>query len=645
MKPICLLSVLLLFAHVLGAQTHTIDSLRKKVYQAKNSTERKQRIIDLLDQQRSLNPDSMISYAQQLRSLSPASDSAGQINADAYVIFYLSRNGLLDSANKLLNADLLRLESTVPDKSLRLKFYFLKSGIQLKNNDHKEALDACFKTLRLAEQLKDTSYEIRALNGIGWVYMEMEQTREALNWFFKALHTSKNTRYASAYCVVYANIASCYGMLDKLDSVDYYATLALSSAERYDDLLTRANATVLKANLLIIHSRYDEAIAVLKKAIDIRKVLNDPFYIISDMSSLSYLYGNTNRPKEGIATANEAIAIARQHNLQSKLPLVYYALAYNLETAKDYKSMSTVLSSLLSLKDSIYQKAKAEDLAEMQAKYETEKKIAEIRILQKENELKDAKNKNLFYISGSIILLLIGGGAFTYTFLSARQKKKLAEEKVNMERLKLQAVIQTQEDERKRISAELHDGIGPVLSAVKLNLSMLEPLTQDDKRYATAIQLIDRSYNELRSVSHAMMPSTLLKLGLVEAVEQLATGLNISGALQVLVLSEDRRKRYGETIEIHLYRIIQEVLNNILKHAHATAVQIQLSEEDNELVLMIEDNGNGFDPAALYQSKGNGWSNIISRLRIINGTIELDTQKGKKGSVVYIVVPLVAMNA
>lgn len=634
-----LILIFTLAAAPVFSQTKKIDSLRVKVQLSKTLAERKNTIISLLSLHRSMNADTLLRYTNYLKNISGKEDQAASLTADIYYAYHFSKSGLLDTSLKITEQGIHK-SASIKNVSLLVHFTYIKAVIRLKKNNHKEALTGFFNTLKLAEKYHDTTFQIRALNGIGWVYLEMNQPAEALQWLSKALRVTTNKNYENLYSVVYLNLTPCYGMMGKLDSAEHFEELAFQTAEKYDDLLTKANALALKTNLLNLSGNLEKALQTIKQSIVIRKVLNDPFYIVSDMATMANIYANMQAPEKGIPLAKEAIAIARKHNLQSKLLILYNALASNYEEAGDYKNLAATLQQRLDLKDSVYQKAKAEDLAEIQAKYETEKKEAAIKLLQKENELKDIRNRNSIYFASGILIIILGSSVFFYSFLKIKQKKKIAEERAMMESMRLQAVIQTQENERKRISAELHDGIGPVLSAVKLNIGQLEYSEKDAQKHEKAMLLLDQSYKELRNISHLMMPVILMKSGMVAALNELANNINSSGILRILVDSDNEKYRYGDTLEINLYRIVQELVNNIVKYSGATEAQIQLTRENDEITLMIEDNGDGYETKSLHASGGHGWSNITSRLRIIGGNIEIDTKKGKKGTVVFITVPL-----
>ena len=154
-----------------------------------------------------------------------------------------------------------------------------------------------------------------------------------------------------------------------------------------------------------------------------------------------------------------------------------------------------------------------------------------------------------------------------------------------------------------------------------------------------ALDLLDESVREVRGISHNMMPAALVNNGLEAALEELAKRVSSSGRLAMHLDGKLTTERLPETVEIHLFRISQEITSNIVKYSQATEVQVQLDQELGRITVMVEDNGTGFDIGKLMRSTGNGWHNIKSRLGLLSGTIEIDSQPGRSGTVVFLEVP------
>ncbi|NJK86477.1 MAG: sensor histidine kinase [Bacteroidales bacterium] len=193
-------------------------------------------------------------------------------------------------------------------------------------------------------------------------------------------------------------------------------------------------------------------------------------------------------------------------------------------------------------------------------------------------------------------------------------------------------MIDAQEMERKRIAADLHDSVGQMLSLSKLHMSEISEviaadLPSEKDTAENAMRLIDEACQEVRNISHNLMPGALIKLGLVPAVRELIRKAGHSKTIRFNFSSDLDEKRLDEKVEISLYRIVQEIISNILKHANASEVTITIKNaEENSIQLNISDNGNGFDTAILDSVTGIGWKNIYSRLAMMNGKMNIQSQ-------------------
>ena len=206
------------------------------------------------------------------------------------------------------------------------------------------------------------------------------------------------------------------------------------------------------------------------------------------------------------------------------------------------------------------------------------------------------------------------------------------------------AVIEAEENERKRIAGDLHDGVGQMMSAARMNLSALSHsigFTNDEQRknYDRVVSLIDESCNEVRIVSHNMMPNALIKSGLVPAVKEFIDRID-KNIIQINLYSEGFNKKTDSNIETVLYRVIQESVNNVIKHAKATELDISMIKEINSISITIEDNGKGFEINRRKNFDGIGLKNIQSRVEYLKGSVEWDSAP-EKGTLVAIYIPVV----
>jgi signal transduction histidine kinase len=211
----------------------------------------------------------------------------------------------------------------------------------------------------------------------------------------------------------------------------------------------------------------------------------------------------------------------------------------------------------------------------------------------------------------------------------------------------IQAIISGQENERRRLAREIHDGIGPLLSSAKLELDLfLEDLKEldsnipDEKLYNIR-QTIDTISVDLRDLSHSLIPRLLEEFGLLSAFQNMVSRLNRTKKSSVdLYCNLDPEDRFDKDIELNLFRCGQELLNNAIKHANAKKVILQLIKHENSIVLMVEDDGIGFDPdQSKKNSDGIGLLNIDTRVRALNGDFLIEAEK-ERGSLVSIEIPL-----
>ena len=210
----------------------------------------------------------------------------------------------------------------------------------------------------------------------------------------------------------------------------------------------------------------------------------------------------------------------------------------------------------------------------------------------------------------------------------------------------LHAMIEGQELERKRLAKDIHDGLGPVLSTVKLNLegtlTELGGKAPHDSitNLQTAIQLIDSMAMEMRTISHSLMPRVLEDFGLVDALESLCNRLDNTNRIKVSFIHSGVNERFDKLLELGLYRISQELLNNALKHSRAQSILIQLIHRADSLMLMVEDDGIGFNPEDIPDDdEGIGLQNIESRAKALGGDFFLDAAEGR-GVIATIEIPL-----
>jgi signal transduction histidine kinase len=298
--------------------------------------------------------------------------------------------------------------------------------------------------------------------------------------------------------------------------------------------------------------------------------------------------------------------------------------------------------------DSLNKRFYSDELANLQVAFDSEKKDARIR-LQEAN----IKRQRVGLIAGGSVLALLV--VITLALMvNLRQRRQLAEkerrlheQQVNdlmqqQEIRALDAMMEGQEKERKRVAKDLHDRLGSMLSAIKLQFSALESKVEQVQReqksqYDHVFGMLDEAVSEVRRVSHDMVRGSLAQFGLRGALEDLRTALNVPGKLEVEMNLFGLDGRLDQKVEIGVYRMIQECVNNAMKHSRAQHLSISVTHSAAILNIMVEDDGVGFDPDAIKEGMGLG--NLRQRAAELNGQVRFDSRPGR-GTTVNIDIPL-----
>jgi two-component system NarL family sensor kinase len=248
-------------------------------------------------------------------------------------------------------------------------------------------------------------------------------------------------------------------------------------------------------------------------------------------------------------------------------------------------------------------------------------------------ELLRQKQINWLIAGFTVLLLLIG--ALVFNRYKLTQKNKYQKEAAEQQKKQAVAVMDAQEEERKRIAEDLHDSLGHMLSTVKLNLQMVP---EGQSQVKNSLQLIDQASEEIRNITFNLMPRTLEEEGLIPALNELAAKITNSGSVKIsLHIHQIEKFTIEKQSQFNIYRIIQEAVNNILKHADAKEITIQLVGQKDHLTIMIEDDGKGFDPAR--NKGGRGLKNIVTRSLWLKGIINIDSTPGR-GTTITTEIPV-----
>jgi two-component system NarL family sensor kinase len=551
-----------------------------------------------------------------------------------------------DSIIRLLTPVLARLPANTPTY-YRASIHHKLSSAYVMMMKLEDGLKHCLEALKYFEQIRDTANTANMLVNIANVYQQQNNFKQAELHLKQAEAKAKLISRKTALGNVYNTMGILYAEHGQLDSAEKFFLRSITIRENLNDQTSIAWNYNNLGGLYVMMNRGKEAIVYLEKALKKFEEAGNYDGQTSIANNLGELYMKLNDPKKALeyySYSRKLYALTKNpdnlENLYNNLS-VYYDIMGDLKTAFKYSD------SLIVLKDSLYGQRLDKSMAEMQVKFDVEKKDLELAKNKAEIKAKEEQAfiKNIIIISIialSVLLFIVGILFFRKKQLE--QKARLDAEIAEQKEIRTKAILEAEEKERRRIAQDLHDGVGQLLSAAKLNLSNLDSkisVETEEQKLAmqNAISLVDDSVKEVRAVSHNMMPNTLIKLGLASAVREFITKLGNAPTLKVDLEIVGLDTRLDNQVETVLYRVIQEIVNNIIKHAKASQISMQLIRHETELSVMIEDNGVGFDTTKLDNFEGIGLKGIQTRIEFLGGSVHFDSAIGR-GTTVIIDVPL-----
>lgn len=632
----CFLAVLFVGGSLLvfGQSPSKIQQLKSSIISAKSTDEKLKALFAFCDEWDCYSPDTLKKYSEEASQLAGSGSNHDRLVADYYKALWLLQVNKLDSSSNLVNALLKRYQKEFPYDDMTSKMYALRGNILLRTAKMDELLSLDYEWLKLTEQNKDTFGMARAITGIGNVDSRLKKYDAALRSYHQALGLAQNPSLKRRLSFLYNNIAVVFYHLNKEDSAMYYVLQGVELSREDGNLTNLANALSLQGGLLAEYKHLPQAETVLKEEIEVRKQIGDVYYLIADIAQMALFYSNTKTPEKGIALCKEALVIAEKNgNDFQSLNSIYSSMAKCYEAAGDYKGYSEAILQQSSLKDSIYQRSSTEAMAEMQTKYDLQKK--ENTIIQQKLEL---VSKN-YLLYGSLALLLLGVVASYIIFKQYRKKQRLKMQLMQEEekRRSEKAVADAEEAERKRIAADLHDSLGAYAASIAANIDHLR-LSHQDPSGMIALQ-------ELRANSMAIVSQLS---DTIWALKKDALSLTtISDRIKIFV--QRIQSSYPDiTIDVfekintdhllapsqafHLFQIMKEAINNALRHSGCNYLSVAVRGDRNWRI-DITDNGQGMKELTITEG-GNGLLNMRTRAKESGWKIEWQKNQPKGTQVI-----------
>ena len=510
---------------------------------------------------------------------------------------------------------------------------------------NKQAQEELIAALRYYEEIGSPIGAMMVMNQIVQIYLKMKLWDKAQEYALRSLKVAEERNFVRSKGEIFRNLGTIYDNKGDLDQ-------ALNYYEKAKELIDQTRNKTMDSPILVrigqiwlekgevarAMNLFEEADSIGVQQNDIR----DVYFARLAKAGAWTVAGRLERAENQLDTC---LAYYSREENRELLHQVYLAYTRLYQKKNQYPRALEYHEKYAAAKDEVLNAANAKVVRELETQYETQKQEKEIAFLTTEQELKEAtlQNQRSFILVLIVGLLgVVGLAIFYYQNWRKNQLISYQNEAINQQKIKelqqqqqllsLNSMLMGQEKERQRIAQDLHDGLGGLLSSVRSYFGSLENKIdhhQDQEIFGKTHQLLDHAAREVRRIAHNMMPGALTKIGLVGAIEDIANLLESSQDLKVSVQAINMEERLPAEKEISLYRITQEILNNVVKYAKANKVIIQLSRHGSEVTLTIEDDGVGFDVQEARAKGGLGLKGIESRVHYLQGDLDLYTSPGQ----------------
>jgi len=552
-----------------------------------------------------------------------------------------------------------------------------------KRGQYAEAIAMLQQADIIFRQLKDTTSIVCIYNNIGNEHQYLGNFGAAADAYMTGLTMAEKSGVKKYEVKMNNNLAAVFISLEDYQKVIKYATKGYHLAAQRQDTAGMASTLVNLAAALSKSGQYDDALSYYQQVITLGRQLGDSSYVLDGTINSGSLYFELQKNDKAIQAFTRALAITNVYHYPEYLQYIYMGYAEGLYKNKQYRLADEYITKAIRVSESLQAKdelrqaylnaanikeallqpamalqyrKKYEALNDsllgdntrkhvqlLEIQFQTEKKDKELTekkllLTQKDLQLQQKNSWLIAFLLGITLLVI----TVFIIWMKFQHRQRLHEQKLQvLEKEKtvhlLEAIMHGEEKERTRLSKDLHDGVGGLLSAVKMHFSALKhdhPSLQESQAFTHALALLDDAIGDVRKTAHNLMPEMLSRLGLKEALHLYCRNISHSRELQITFHTSGTLHRYKSNFELSVYRIIQELVNNIVKHSRATEALVQLSQHNHLLAITVEDNGIGFNQQAMQQN-GMGLKSLHSRIKALNGNIEIDAASGQ-GTTAYI---------
>jgi len=477
---------------------------------------------------------------------------------------------------------------------------------------------------------------------IGVLYSELNNPEKSLRHFRQAYAGFVKVGDNYGLATVHNHMGMAFLKAGLTDSAMIYVDKACTLSEKDRNQYNLAFAQTLKADIFREMKQYPEAIRYYEMGRTSSEVLNNRNLLCMVELGLSKMYLATGNIHAAKHAAERTMYLADSLNdfkyLQEALEMLS-SLYYQI---RDYKSSLEYYKKAGDIKVRLSDQSKIHQIYNLEiSRLSKEKQVQHLEL--ERNRLLLGKRKSAIIIISLVSVMVVVTLLMVFGRIRHRQKVRMNEARLRHAEDRAKTAIDAEIQERMRLGTELHDGVGPMLSLAKLNLTALKekqnlaPGRKETILHHT-IETINEILREIKNISHNMAPLVLMESGLDKAVRDLAARLNETEKYKVSLDLSGLNNRLDRYLEHTVYRSILELVHNILVHAHGSEINLQIIRNHEDITVMVEDNGTGFSQESAYTSQGLGLKSVTSRVEALNGKVYIDSLEGR-GTIVTLVIP------
>lgn len=647
MKQLAISLIFLFAAITVWSQKHDIDSLEDQLKGSLPDTTRAKSLLQLAMKYETVDTLKSIQTYKNVIAFT-ISKKLNYHSGMAYFnqAFILHQNQHYNDALVSLDSALFYFHTSEhPNTLFRIGQVYGQQSNEYRNlGDYKASVETELKSIEIFEKLGKTANLVVAFDNLSGLYKQIREFEKQEFYAMKALEVARKTKSKDDFFKSYFHVAFALTNQNRYKEAKAYIDSAKSNfvpTQTVDVLVSYYLIKgLIEMNLKLLDDSYTSFSDSYRAAIEGKSL----YSILQSKMQMARVLTMQKKFSQAKPILEECYKEAFESKDPSQIEIALDYMARYYEESGDYKNGLKYYKEYKEIADSMASAENKQYATDQEVKFETSKKENQIKELEAEKKIQDLnirqKNTLNYLLAGSsLIAILIAFLSYrTYTQKRRLQQLRINELEAEKQLTATEAVLKGEEQERTRLAKDLHDGLGGMLSGIKYSFNTMKGnlimTPENAQAFERSMDMLDSSIREMRRVAHNMMPEALVKFGLDTALSDFCNDINQTGALNVRYQSIGMTNaQLDQTTSITIYRIIQELINNSLKHAGAKNAIVQISRIDGTISITVEDDGKGFDTSILNKSKGIGWSNIQNRVEFLKAKLDVQSSPDKGTSV------------